>query len=228
MPVHVDVHVEASRADPSGAIWVTVTGCLELSGAAAEWIVRSPTPDYVGGVREVRTTVSLMAPESAVEIPSQTVRGTVADPTTLWLQFVDGQGRRLGGSGLSWPSLAVPPRRSYWAGHAVTATAVTRLAPRPMGRLEACGTLRMAGLGARLALSGDVLFASDRLVSGPFSPRLAVLTDVAIIPTGETIATARQPVPNYGPQDSWLWVQWRHGNGAPSAPSSCSAPAATW
>jgi hypothetical protein len=73
----------------------------------------------------------------------------------------------------------------------------------------------MAGLAARLALSGDISFAPERPVSGPFAPHFAILSEVSIIPVGDTRATARHPVAGDGPQDCWLSVQWRYGNGAP-------------
>lgn len=215
MPVHVAAHVEASRPDAGGEMRVTVRGGLELSGAAAEWIVRFSNPEWITGPREVRTTASLLAPASEVEIPTCTLRGPVPEPLTVWLEFVDARGRRL--CDRLYLGRRLPCERTVHIGLSmpVTATAATRMAARPKSRLEVRGDLRMSGLSARLAVSGDVSFPTNRPVSGPFTPRLALMTDVPIIPGGHIVSTARQLVPDHGPWDAWLWVQWRHGNGAP-------------
>ena len=218
LPLRATARVEATGRGAAGAFQVALAGSLELSGLAAEWIVRYCPPSISGGVRELRTTVALMAPASGVPIPRTTARGTAAERSTLWLEFIDGRGHRLGN--LVYLGRQFPCTRTVRTDLVMSVTATAHaIAParaaRPAARLEACGGVRMAGVAARLALSGDIRFDEGALVSGPYAPHLVPLNEVPIILAGETLAMSRQPVSAEGPTDPWLSVQWRHGNGAP-------------
>jgi len=212
IPARVSVSAESADCQNNPGPHVTLSGIVAIANLKIELVFRNNVKGTHEHVETTTVSAELAPADGSITIPKQPVQGGTGGNPFIWIQFLDQSGNPISGEiflgrcvqGLDAnvvSDLLVPGLATFTAGGDSCDNS-----PGPYITLT--GQISLSGVNARIIFRNN-----DNPVGGPHKAVRQTSMDIEIVPAGETIHFAKQPVQGGVGGNPRVWIRFDTGNG---------------